>query len=202
MEIGTRERRAQILAAATDLFARRGYHGVSISELGAAVGLTGPALYRHFKGKEALLAEILLDISTRLHRGGVARARASADPLDALLEWQISFALDHPALITVHERELPHVPEAPRREIRRIQRAYVEEWVAVVAARAPRPEAGTRAAVHAAIGLINSTPHSAGGLARPEMAALLHGMAKAALLAVPAPAGVREAHPGGADAAI
>ncbi|MDX6740017.1 TetR/AcrR family transcriptional regulator [Actinocorallia sp. A-T 12471] len=193
MDIGTRERRAQILAAATDLFARRGYHGVSISELGAAVGLTGPALYRHFKGKEALLAEILLDISTRLHRGGVERVSASADPLDALLDWQISFALDHPALITVHERELPHVPEVPRREIRRIQRAYVEEWVGVVAARMPRPEAETRAAVHATIGLINSTPHSAGGLDRAAMAELLHTMAKAALLAVPV---AREAAPG------
>ncbi|MCD0449979.1 TetR/AcrR family transcriptional regulator [Actinocorallia sp. API 0066] len=185
MDIGTRERRAQILTAATDLFAGRGFHGVSIHELGAAVGLTGPALYRHFKGKEALLAEILLDISTRLYEGGRERVAAAADPLDALLTWQISFALDHPALITVHERELPHVPEAPRREIRRIQRAYVEEWVTVVGARVPRPEAETRAAVHAVIGLINSTPHSAGGLERSAMAALLHTMARAALLATP-----------------
>src|SRR5690349_3745650 len=100
----TQDRRSQILIAAADLFARRGYHGVSIGELGAAVGLTGPALYRHFRGKEDLLAEILLDISLRLHEEGARRATASPDPLDALLDWHIAFALGNPSLIIVHER--------------------------------------------------------------------------------------------------
>ncbi len=67
-------RRAEILGAAAELFARRGYHGASIGDLGRAVGLTGPALYRHFSGKEAVLAEMLLDISERL------LAEASAAP--------------------------------------------------------------------------------------------------------------------------
>jgi AcrR family transcriptional regulator len=184
MEIDTRARRIQILAAAAELFADRGYHGVSVGELGAAVGLTGPALYRHFSGKEALLAEILLDISARLHDEGFRRSAAADDPLGALLDWHISFALDHPALIVVHERELGNVPEAPRREIRRLQRAYVEEWVRVLRARRPsltEPEA--RAAVHAVFGLLNSTPHSAGELDREAMARLLRRTAEAALLA-------------------
>ena len=45
-------RREQILAEAARLFARHGFHGVSIAELGAAVGVSGPALYRHFPGKD------------------------------------------------------------------------------------------------------------------------------------------------------
>ena len=185
MEIDTRERRTQILAAAAELFARHGYRGVSMGGLGAAVGLTGPALYRHFSGKEALLAEILLDISTRLHDEGFRRTASAADPLSALLDWHISFALDHQALIVVQERELENVPEPQRREIRRIQRAYVEEWVRVLRERCPRPEEETRAAVHAVFGLLNSTPHSAGELDRPAMARLLHRMARTALLAGP-----------------
>ncbi|GAA2730223.1 helix-turn-helix domain-containing protein [Actinocorallia aurantiaca] len=183
MEIDTRARRTQILAAAAGLFARRGYHGVSIGDLGASVGLTGPALYRHFAGKEALLAEVLLDISARLHDEGFRRAAVAADPLGALLDWHISFALDNPALITVHERELENVPEAPRREIRRLQRAYVEEWVRVLCEQRPRPREEARAAVHAVFGLLNSTPHSAGELDREAMARLLRRMAEAALLA-------------------
>lgn len=181
----THDRRSQILAAAADLFARRGYHGVSIGDLGAAVGLTGPALYRHFKGKEALLAEILLDISARLHDEGVKRAAEADGPhaaLTALVDWHVSFALDNPALITVHERELDNVPSEQRREIRRLQRSYVEEWVRVVQEIRPRPEDEARAAVHAVFGLLNSTPHSAVGLAREPMAGLLHQMAIAALL--------------------
>ncbi|MBA9004883.1 SACE_7040 family transcriptional regulator [Thermomonospora cellulosilytica] len=176
-------RRTEILAAAADLFARRGYHGVSIADLGRAVGLTGPALYRHFSGKDALLAEILLDISRRLLEEGTRRA-AIADParaLDALLEWHVDFALGNPALITVHERELDNVPEPQRHEIRRAQRAYVEEWVGVLLRLHDMPAERARAAVHAAFGLLNSTPHSAGALDRAAMGELLRAMASAAL---------------------
>lgn len=178
-------RRAAILTAAADLFARHGFHGVSIEDLGRAVGTSGPALYRHFRGKEALLAAMLLDISERLLSGGRARTGAAAGPgaaLDALIAGHVDFALDHPALITVHERELDNVPEPDRHRIRRLQRGYAEEWVAVLAEL--RPDAGPdrlRAAVHAAFGLLNSTPHSAGGLDRAAMAELLRGMADVAL---------------------
>ncbi|GAA3959679.1 TetR/AcrR family transcriptional regulator [Actinomadura viridis] len=179
-------RRTEILGAAAELFARRGYHGVSIGDLGRAVGLTGPALYRHFSGKEAVLAEMLLDISERLLEEGVRRA-AAPDPgeaLDGLLRWHIAFALGNPALITVHGRELDNVPEPQRHKIRRLQRAYVEEWVGVLRRLRPEePADRTRAAVHACFGLLNSTPHSAAGLDREAMAALLHAMAHAALRA-------------------
>ncbi|WP_131738951.1 SACE_7040 family transcriptional regulator [Actinomadura roseirufa] len=177
-------RRAEILAAAAELFARRGYHGASIGDLGRAVGLTGPALYRHFSGKEAVLAEMLLDISERLRAEGVRRA-AAPDPgraLDALLRWHIAFALDNPALITVHERELDNVPEPQRHRVRRLQRAYLEDWVAVLRRLRPAlPDDRARAAVHACFGLLNSTPHSATGLDRAAMGDLLHTMARAAL---------------------
>ncbi|WP_067823992.1 SACE_7040 family transcriptional regulator [Actinomadura kijaniata] len=179
-------RRTEILGAAAELFARRGFHGTSIGDLGRAVGLTGPALYRHFRGKEAVLAEMLLDISERLRAAGERRA-ADPDPeraLDALLRGHIAFALADPALITVHERELDNVPEPQRHRIRRLQRAYVEEWVGVLRRLHPdRPEARLRAAVHACFGLLNSTPHSAAALDPDAMADLLHTMARAALTA-------------------
>ncbi|QFG26065.1 TetR/AcrR family transcriptional regulator [Actinomadura sp. WMMB 499] len=177
-------RRAEILAAAAELFARRGYHGTSIGDVGRAVGLTGPALYRHFRGKEAVLAEMLLDISERLLAEGARRA-AGPDPsraLDALLRWHIAFSLDNPALITVHQRELDNVPEEQRHRVRRLQRSYVEEWVTVLRRRTPAlPDDRARAAVHACFGLLNSTPRSAAGLDRGAMGDLLHAMARAAL---------------------
>src|ERR1700712_1502436 len=67
-------RRAQILAVAAQLFAKHGFHGVTIADLGAAVGVSGPALYRHFPSKEALLAEMLVGISEHLLAGGQQRA--------------------------------------------------------------------------------------------------------------------------------
>ncbi|MEY9213159.1 TetR family transcriptional regulator [Thermobifida halotolerans] len=184
---GGATRRAAILRAAAELFAARGFRGVSIEELGRAVGTSGPALYRHFPGKEALLAAILVDISERLLREGAARVAAHPDPadaLDALLRGHIAFALDEPEFITVHDRELHNVPPEPQRRVRRLQRGYVEQWVAVLARLRPdTPEPVLRAALHAMFGLLNSTPHSAGELGRDQMADLLFAMARAALLA-------------------
>jgi AcrR family transcriptional regulator len=60
------DRRTQILETAAELFAKHGYHGVSINDLGAACGISGPALYKHFRGKQAILSEMLLSISEEL----------------------------------------------------------------------------------------------------------------------------------------
>ncbi|PRX70397.1 TetR family transcriptional regulator [Nonomuraea fuscirosea] len=184
---GRRNRRGEILEAAARLFAARGFHGVSIEDIGGAVGVSGPALYRHFDGKDALLSEMLLDISSRLRESAVAAVTTSPDPratLDALLDAQITFAIEQPALITVHDRELGNVPEPARRQIRRLQRLYVEEWVTVLAELHPAcPAARLRAATHAVFGLLNSTPHSAGELPAQDMRPLLHTMAHAAITA-------------------
>lgn len=185
---GRGTRRAEILSAAAELFAARGFHGVSIEDIGAAVGVSGPALYRHFTGKEALLTEMLLDVSERLRASGAAVVTAAPDAgkaLDGLLEVQISFALDQPALIRVHDRELDNVPEPDRRRIRRLQRLYAEEWVTVLSELHPRcPQPRLRAAAHAVFGLLNSTPHSAGELDREAMAELLRRMPLAAFTAL------------------
>lgn len=180
-------RRAEILAAAAALFARRGYHGVSIDDIGSAAGMSGPGIYRHFPGKEAVLAQMLLDISQRLLDEGSKRAVAAADApaaLDALLDWHIGFALSQPDLITVQARELANVPEPARRQVRRLQRLYVEEWVTVLSEMFPgADQASLRTAVHATFGLLNSTPHSASELPAQAMAELLHVMGRAALTA-------------------
>jgi AcrR family transcriptional regulator len=159
---------------------------VTIDDLGRAVGTTGPALYRHFPGKEALLGEVLVDISERLARRGrelVAGAEGPEEALEALLRGHIEFSLDEPDLITVHDRELGNLTDQDRRRVRSLQRGYVEEWVNVLVELRPRDsDAILRASVHAAFGLLNSTPHSRRALSRGEMAALLLRMGTAALL--------------------
>jgi AcrR family transcriptional regulator len=185
-------RREEILNAAAQLFARHGFHGVSIDDIGAAVGISGPGLYRHFSGKTAVLAEMLLGISQHLLDEGNRVVLAAADApsaLDALVRGQIDFALGQPALITVHDRELGNVPEADRRRIRRLQRLYVEEWVTVLSDLYPgNSHARLRAATHATFGLLNSTPHSAAEMETAEMAELLRTMAHATLSSAAAPA--------------
>ncbi|MDT0450407.1 SACE_7040 family transcriptional regulator [Streptomyces hesseae] len=185
-------RREQILREAARLFAERGFHGVGVDEIGAAVGISGPGLYRHFAGKDAMLAELLVGISGRLLTGGRQRvaeaAEAGAAPaevLDSLIDGHIDFALDDRALIILHDRELGQLRDSDRKLVRSLQRQYVELWVDVVRKLCPGTlEVEVRAAVHAVFGLLNSTPHLGPTGARPARtatAALLRRLTLGAL---------------------
>ncbi|GGV12626.1 TetR family transcriptional regulator [Kitasatospora herbaricolor] len=212
-------RRDQIRKEAARLFAARGFLGVGVDEIGKAVGISGPGLYRHFAGKDAMLADLLVGISERLLEEGRRRVGdnvggpagddgAAQGVLDALISGHVDFALDDRDLITLHDRELLHLKEEDRRRVRRLQRGYLELWVDVVrqafpALAGPDEEPVARAAVHAVFGLLNSTPHSLGpnvaqgewaGLPRDSMAALLHSLAQGAFAAAARSAG----RPGGA----
>src|SRR3954447_26389278 len=187
-DAGRPSRREQILRAAAQLFAERGSRSVGVDDVGAAVGVTGPAIYRHFASKDAMLAEMLLRISERLLQGSAEVVAAAGDDpgdqLRALIDFHVEFALDNPALITVQDRDLVALSKPDARRVRQLQRRYVWEWVGVLARLHPAaPTAACRARAHAVFGLINSTPHSAGRLARPAMARLLTGMAEAAATA-------------------
>jgi AcrR family transcriptional regulator len=181
----TTSRREQILTEAARLFARHGFHGVSIDGIGAAVGVSGPALYRHFPSKEGLLAEMLVGISEHLLAGGRERAAEHAgaeDLLEALIAFHTDFALRQPELITVHDRDLANLPDPARRRVRGLQRAYVEIWVdALRRAGLAAGDDTARVGAHAAFGLMNSTPRSAGHT-HPDVAApVLVAMTRAAL---------------------
>jgi AcrR family transcriptional regulator len=57
-----RDARNTILKVAMELFARKGYAGSSIREICRAAGVTKPVLYYHFRGKEHLYQELMLDL--------------------------------------------------------------------------------------------------------------------------------------------
>jgi AcrR family transcriptional regulator len=201
-------RRQQILSTAADLFAARGFHGVSMGDIGAAVGVSGPALYKHFAGKEDILGQCLLHASDQLlagarellSDGGMSSAvgptgqepvpvpgpgaetAAPEGALAALIARHADFALDNPALIVVQEREWGALGADTRAQVRKRQLAYIEVWCDAL--RPLRPDLSAeqaRAAVQAAFGLLNSTPHSA-RIGRDAMRTLLTRMARAALL--------------------
>src|SRR5437763_940977 len=118
-------RREQILSAAAELFSRHGFHGVGIDDIGAAVGISGPALYRHFRRKDAMLGEMLTGISDKLLLGGRGRVDAARDAhaaLDDLVRWHVEFALSNPALITVHLRDLGNLADPDHHRVRELQR--------------------------------------------------------------------------------
>ena len=181
-------RRQQILDIAAGLFAQKGFHGVSVAELGSACGISGPALYKHFASKDAMLAEMLVSISERLLSEGTSRAGDAPGPraaIEALVEWHIEFSLSHRALIVVQDRDWSSLPDQARERVRSLQREYVDVWATELRRIHPdlTPDRA-RAMAHAAFGLLNSTPHS-GLVPDAEMHDLLRSMALGALLDEP-----------------
>lgn len=157
-------RREQILATAAELFAARGFHGVSVAELGAACGISGPALYKHFPSKDAMLAAMLVGISEELLDEGqrrVGSAVGAESALRSLVSWHIDFAVERRALIVVQERDWQSLPAEARERVRTLQRDYVDLWAEQL--RSLDDDLAldrARSVVHANFGLLNSTPHS------------------------------------------
>lgn len=158
------ERRAALLRSARDLMAREGYLGVRLEDIGRAAGVSGPAVYRHFPSKDAVLAELLIGVSERLLAGGleVAHTSSSADvALQGLVDLHVDFALAEPELILIDDRDRSHLAGTALDRMLRIQRRYVALWIKAVGEASPSGDpAVDRIRVHAVLGLINSTPRA------------------------------------------
>ncbi|QNA92599.1 TetR/AcrR family transcriptional regulator [Microbacterium sp. Se63.02b] len=186
------ERSDAILHAAARLFAARGYSGVSLEDIGTAVGVSGPAVYRHFAGKQALLGAVLIKVSEDLVSGGrrvAAAADAPEERMRALIGFHVEFALGNAEVIQVQDRDVAFLSDTDRAEVRRLQRTYIDLWMDTLAPLHPMPESldqeELRLRVQACFGLINSTPHSTRSASRRRAAtaAVLTAMADAALRA-------------------
>jgi AcrR family transcriptional regulator len=179
------DRRSALLHAAAALFAERGFERASLEDLGAAVGISGPAVYRHFANKQAVLAALLVGVSRDLVSGADTVIAASSDPsvaLRSLIAFHVDFALSNADVIVVQDRDLGSLEKDDRELVRSLQRGYVEAWVGVLAGiHSSTPTAELRIRVRATFGLINSTPHSARTSPKAAVRALLESMALAAL---------------------
>ena len=178
-------RKEQILVATADLVARRGYHSVSIGDIGSAVGITGPGVYRHFESKSAVLVALFDRVIDEL-LGNVAqilsRGADEHEVLDELVADQVRFALTKRFLIQVYLQEITNLPDEDRRRLRRKQRRYLEEWVKVMSVL--RPDATYQEAlslVHAAISAIQSLVNYNSPLSPEQLKALMNNAAKALL---------------------
>jgi AcrR family transcriptional regulator len=159
------ERREQLLRAASRLFAERGFRAVSIEDLAADAGVSGPAVYRHFESKEAILADLLVQVSEQLLERGTARATSASTPVGALrslIAFHTDFALRDRDLIRIQDHDFTSLATGDAKTVSRLQRAYLEIWVDVVRdVDSSLTESVARTKIQAVFGLLNSTPHSA-----------------------------------------
>ena len=121
-------REQTILAAAAAAFEEKGFHGVSMDELGQRAGLSGPALYRSFSGKDELLATLLNEALDELIS---ATIQIHADPaldLDRALRHHIHFSATKRHLVGLYQRESRSLADPWKRPFDRRQRQYIEKW--------------------------------------------------------------------------
>ncbi|MEV0294706.1 TetR family transcriptional regulator [Nocardia sp. NPDC050710] len=130
--LATQSRREAVLAEATRLFARNGFAGVSMDDIGAAVGIAGPSLYNHFTAKTDILAAVMYrgDEWLRMDMNRVfAQAADARDGLRRLVASYTRFVLENPDLIQLLVSETAHLPETDRHRARSSQHTYIAEWV-------------------------------------------------------------------------
>ena len=119
-EEGGRSRREEILAIAAQLFARKGYRGTSMRDIGEASGVLGGSLYHHIKSKDALFVE--------LHNGALDAAEARiaaavaglADPwarLEAACVALLEVQLAPDSLTTPMMNDFREVPDDVRMQL-------------------------------------------------------------------------------------
>jgi TetR/AcrR family transcriptional regulator len=136
-------KRAQIRDAAANLFAERGFHGSSISDVAEHCGITKPALYHYFRSKEALLYEIL-DVHIGMLRRMVFEADLEArtwEPtrrLEHIVHQLLSAYLNADANHKVQLNELDRLPEPQRRMIKSMERDIVNIVAEIVLQVNPR----------------------------------------------------------------
>ena len=153
-------RRDLILDAAISLFHERGYHATGVDDIGEAVSVSGPAIYRHFSSKEDILITALHTAADRIQTA-TELAREAGGPPDSIAEKYIRayarVAIDESALISVWQSEVRHLTSSRRAPVAKRIRAWRNEWASAVAEM--RPDLSPDQAVFlvsAAHGLISS----------------------------------------------
>ncbi|KFZ79882.1 TetR family transcriptional regulator [Amycolatopsis sp. MJM2582] len=185
MALGEPSRREQILAAATELFGRRGFRSVSMEEIGAAAGIAGPSVYRHFPSKAALMVAIGHRAADRLALAA-ERALRTDDERDALRRLAASYVhtlLRTPELLVSFSGSPMELPERDKADLIRVQRDYVARWIALTSE--VHPELSLREVkitVHAALTIANDLARTRRVNGRPnieaELTALTHAVLK------------------------
>lgn len=178
-------RPGEILEAAVALFNERGYQATNMADIGAAIGISGPGIYRHFPSKQAILETALTDAGERL-MAQVEAIVGAGDPPDRTLERLVDNYLDGvleaPALSILVLEDQGVLSERMRLWGADQLRFHMRAWVHALAA--SRPELDRlecRARVIGAFSMAYAMPPLRLLMSRDQVAQILRTMCVAIL---------------------
>jgi AcrR family transcriptional regulator len=150
----------KILDVALKLFYERGFHAVGVNEIGEKAGVTGPAIYRHFGGKDELLAMLYNEALDQLFIRTGGHREDPQEELKELIEAQAEFALEHRELVGIYTREGRAIAEPWRKQIIQRTRKHMEHWTNVLERAFPeRTQDEIASVAFAVVGLLNSVAY-------------------------------------------
>ncbi|HEU5266813.1 MAG TPA: TetR/AcrR family transcriptional regulator [Jatrophihabitans sp.] len=183
----TLPRREQLLTEAARLFAEQGFHSVNMNDIGAAVGIAGPSIYKHFPAKSDILVAAMRRGYERIQAGLTTALAQAATPQDALAELvraDITFAIENTPLVGLLISERDQLPDQDRIASRRAQRDILDVWLqTVLKARPGLDPARAKVTIQAVFALINHTVRTSHLAARPDFADRLFDLAMAVFAA-------------------
>lgn len=175
-------RREELLTASLSLFRERGYAAVSMEDIGARAGMAGPSIYRYFPAKAAILVAGAYRMADRLTADAErAMAMPPGEALRSLATSYVQTVLRSDNIMANFANELGNLPERDRKELVRLQRAYVAEWLRQLRSESELTEQDAKIVVHAALTIVNDLARTPRLLARPRIAAELAELAVAVL---------------------
>lgn len=110
----------KIISVGTLLFYERGYHGTSVRQIAAGLGMGTGSLYNHFSSKQELLLTICLDAADALYEGAVPRVEAQTGPearMRALVTWHVEYHAKNRLAAMVADEHLHALTPGNRRQV-------------------------------------------------------------------------------------
>ncbi|MFD0366026.1 TetR/AcrR family transcriptional regulator [Nocardia sp. GCM10030253] len=194
-----KDRKVQIIRAAARAFSERGYYPVGVDEIAAEVGISGPALYRHFRNKYALLVAAAEEGARHLLKVALAADDPQLEPsrrLDALIRAMGEHTIDIRREAGLYRWERRYLEREDRIRIRKIYddlNATVAAPIAQLRPDAPPEDVAMLAA--AVLSAIASVSAHRTALSTARLLPLLHDMCWSILRAELPPA-PQEPNPG------
>lgn len=145
----------KILQAAAKLIHERGFAGVSVDEIGVRAGVTGPAIYRHFRGKEEILTSLFDEALDGLLEATNLDGETGRERLRAIVLGHAEYVIREAELTTIWQTESSALSPASRRRFMRRTKTYFDRWHDALGDVYPeRSEEEIGAGIHATITLI------------------------------------------------
>jgi AcrR family transcriptional regulator len=129
--------RARLLTTATELFAARGYHGVSVRDIASAMGVKPSSLYAHYSSKDELFCYLVRlaneEIDLRLREAILSARPDPVDTLSALMRAYAEFHAEFPLLGTIGHNDLHALSPASLDQVTQLRKQHIDLFLSVIA---------------------------------------------------------------------